>query len=54
MTVRVAVSLRGNSRITSAGVLSSLMARMRRSSVAVDTAGTPEAGHTGGNKKAAR
>jgi hypothetical protein len=41
ITTRVAVKVRGISRITSSGVLSSLISLMRRSSVVVNTAVAP-------------
>jgi hypothetical protein len=41
MTTRVAVKVRGISRITSSGVLSSLISLIRRSSVVLNTAVAP-------------
>jgi len=41
ITTRVAVKVRGISRITSSGVLSSLISLMRRSSVVLNTAMAP-------------
>ena len=40
ITTRVAVSVRGISRITSSGVVSSLISLIRRSSVVLSTAGS--------------
>ena len=54
-TTRVAVSVRGISRITSSGVLSSFSSRIRRSSVVLSTAGLLLVSETcRPNKKAAR
>ena len=52
VTVRLAASTRGNARITSAGVLISLISRMRRSSVSFGM-GPLLGSSAGGNKKAA-
>jgi len=55
ITIRVAVSVRGISRITSCGVLSSFSSLIRRSSVVLNTALAPVfPGNLPANKKAAR
>jgi hypothetical protein len=54
ITTRVAVKVRGISRITSSGVLSSLISLMRRSSVVVNTAVAPVLKRPAGQTKAAR
>jgi hypothetical protein len=53
-TIRVAVKVRGTSRMTSCGVDSSFNSFIRRSSVVLNTALAPCFEEPAGNKKAAR
>ena len=54
ITMRVAVRVRGISRITSSGVLSSLSSLIRRSSVVLNTAVAPVLRDLPAKQKAAR